>query len=184
MSNKFHETENGTKLPLMNLKGKDYLQVAYRIVWFREKEPQSGIKTNVVALTEDYAVMHAEILRNGVVVASATKREVKKDFADFVEKAETGAIGRALALLGYGTQFTLPDLDEGARLADAPLETPKLASKVETQTTVVQTTPAVVADVLKNTTVAAPVAQATTATPRRTFPKPGNKTNGNVSSFD
>ncbi len=40
-----------------------------------------------------------------------------------LEKSETGAIGRALALCGFGTQFT-PELDEGERLADSPLQSP------------------------------------------------------------
>jgi hypothetical protein len=115
------KTPKGTVLPLMNLKGKPYLQVAHRLIWFREEEPQSGIETKALVLTEDYAVFQATITRDGKVVAMATKRETKKDFGDFVEKSETGSIGRALALLGYGTQFTLPDLDEGERLADSPI---------------------------------------------------------------
>jgi hypothetical protein len=38
-----------------------------------------------------------------------------------MEKAETGAIGRALALIGYGTQFCADELDEGDRIVDAPV---------------------------------------------------------------
>jgi hypothetical protein len=48
----------------------------------------------------------------GRIVATASKMETRDDFADFVEKAETGAIGRALAMCGYGTQFA-PELSEG-----------------------------------------------------------------------
>lgn len=114
------KTPKGTELPLMSLKGKPYLQVAHRLIWFREEEPHSGIETVPLALTEDYAIFQAKITRDGKVVATATKRESKKDFPDFVEKAETGAIGRALAMVGYGTQFTTQDLDEGDRLADSP----------------------------------------------------------------
>lgn len=117
------KTPKGTILPLMNLKGKDYLQVAHRLVWFREQEPDAGIETTYLTLTEDHAVVQARILRDGRVVSTGTKRETKKDFPDFTEKAETGAVGRALAMLGYGTQFTLPDLDEGSRLADSPVDT-------------------------------------------------------------
>jgi hypothetical protein len=42
---------------------------------------------------------------------------------DFAEKAETGAIARALAVAGYGTEAAL-DLDEGTdqdRIADSPV---------------------------------------------------------------
>lgn len=46
--------------------------------------------------------------------------ETLEGFGDFIEKAETGAIGRALALVGFGTQFCADELDEGPRLADSP----------------------------------------------------------------
>ncbi|HTD18454.1 MAG TPA: hypothetical protein VK667_02885, partial [Ktedonobacteraceae bacterium] len=39
----------------------------------------------------------------------------------YIEKAETGAIGRALAALGYGTQFA-PELNEEHRIVDSPVE--------------------------------------------------------------
>lgn len=54
-------------------------------------------------------------------MATGTKMETRGDFGDFVEKAETGAIGRALAMCGYGTQFA-PELAEGARIVDAPVQ--------------------------------------------------------------
>jgi len=46
--------------------------------------------------------------------------ETRAHFPDFIEKSETKAIGRALAALGYGTQHAA-DLDEGMRVADAPV---------------------------------------------------------------
>jgi len=53
-------------------------------------------------------------------IGTGTKSENAASFADFGEKAETGAIGRALAALGYGTQFA-PELDEGHRIVDSPV---------------------------------------------------------------
>jgi hypothetical protein len=41
--------------------------------------------------------------------------ETQQDFPDFFEKAETKAIGRALAIAGYGTD-TAADLDDGEPL--------------------------------------------------------------------
>jgi hypothetical protein len=38
-------------------------------------------------------------------------------------KAETKAVGRALAMLGYGTQFA-PEMDEGERIVDSPVAKP------------------------------------------------------------
>jgi len=124
------KTAKGTELQLLNLKGKDYLPVAQRLVWFREEKPTWGIETSFLALEADFAIAKAEIKdEKGRVIASAHKREDAKHFPDFMEKAETGAIGRALAEVGYGTQFA-PDLDEEDRIVDspqAPVRKPALA---------------------------------------------------------
>jgi hypothetical protein len=111
-----------TELPLLNLKGKDYLQVAHRIVWFRETHPDWTIKTQINFSDESYSQARAEILNaEGRLIASAHKSETAKGFADHLEKSETGAIGRALALCGFGTQFCADEIDEGVRLADSPV---------------------------------------------------------------
>lgn len=120
------KTKKGTELPLMSLKGKDYLMVAYRLQWLVEEEPNFKIETKFHEITDGQTVCtaHVSLLNEkGEVTKSATgtKRETKTDFSDHTEKAETGAIGRALAMLGYGTQFAIADLDEGSRLADAPV---------------------------------------------------------------
>lgn len=102
--------------------GKEYLPVAGRLVWFREDHPDWGIITEVFAYehADNYAICRATIMNaEGKVMAQATKKEDSRGFGDFLEKAETGAVGRALAMCGYGTQFT-DDLDEGDRLADSP----------------------------------------------------------------
>jgi hypothetical protein len=179
-------TPKGTELPLMNLKGKPYLQVAHRIVWFREEEPNSTIETIALTVTEEGAVFQAKIIRDGKLIAMATKRETKKDFPDFIEKAETGAIGRALALVGYGTQFTTQDLDEGDRLADSPVTPATKAAKVK------DAPPPVDAPV-EAKAVAAPAApaKAPAATGPKSSPffnpnkaKPAVNGNGSASQYD
>ena len=106
---------------LMDLKGKQYLQVMWRLVWFREEKPLWSIDTKLEQLTENHAVFSAKISdENGVQKASGYGSEGVKDFRDFIEKAETKAIGRALAMLGYGTQFA-PELDEEERIVDSPV---------------------------------------------------------------
>lgn len=125
-----------------------YLEVKHRLVWFRELCPEGTIETEIVHLDLDREVS-AEIKEwddelgkmvkvtkhgKGLVIFKAvvtdgkggkgtgTKMENAAAFGDFLEKAETGAIGRALAGLGYGTQFTGDELDEGQRIVDAPVE--------------------------------------------------------------
>jgi len=115
------KTEKGTTLPLMELKGKSYLQVAYRLVWFREEHPDWTIETEALEIADDHAIFKATVRdQNGRLIATGTKSETRTGFPDFLEKAETGAIGRALALCGYGTQFA-PELDEGERIVDTPV---------------------------------------------------------------
>lgn len=136
---------------LMQIKNRggasDYLPVAWRLVWFRSLCPNGTIETEMVHLDLDreteeetyawnnetrrsekiikrapgIAIFRATVKDGLGGVATGTKSEKAASFPDFIEKAETGAIGRALAALGYGTQFA-PELDEQHRIVDAPVE--------------------------------------------------------------
>lgn len=122
----YHTSEKGTKVPLLDLRGKPYLQVAHRLVLFREAHPTGIIKTQLLADQNEEATFRAEVYiqaENGqpLLVSTGHKSEAKSTFSDYREKAETGAIGRALALAGIGTQFCETDLDEKDRLADSPI---------------------------------------------------------------
>lgn len=116
---------NNFKYPLLNLKGKQYLQVAYRIQWLNDHCAENKIvfkiETEFINLTEEYSICKAKV-RVGENYVEATKREDRSHFQDYIEKSETGAVGRALATLGFGTAFALADLEEGDRIVDAPLE--------------------------------------------------------------
>jgi hypothetical protein len=118
------KTPKGTELYLIDLKGKPYLPVAERLIWFGEEHPDWQIKTKLQ--TKEGACLATAWIRDnsGFVRAMAHKHEDKQGFADYIEKSETGAIGRALALCGYGTQFCADELDEKDRLADAPRNVP------------------------------------------------------------
>lgn len=100
----------------------EYLPVAARIAWFRKDHPFWAIITEVEQLADKAVVMKATIKdMQGVVIATARKKETEIGFPDYIEKAETGAIGRALAMCGYGT-LQAPEFDEEQRLADSPVE--------------------------------------------------------------
>lgn len=99
----------------------DYLEVKWRVVWFREEKPLWAIQTKHIEITEDRAIFKCIIEdETGRTVSTGYGSETQRDFGDFIEKAETKAIGRALAYLGYGTQFA-PELDEEDRIVDAPV---------------------------------------------------------------
>lgn len=109
---------------LMDLKGRAYLQVMWRLVWFRDEHPNWNIETAIQSLDIEngHAVFTCKICdENGVQKSSGYGSESIKDFRDYIEKAETKAVGRALAMLGYGTQFS-PELDEGERIVDSPVK--------------------------------------------------------------
>src|SRR3990167_3588256 len=115
------KTAKGTELPLMNLKGKEYLTVAQRNVWFREDHPAGDIETSIAGEDKEtkMVLFKADIYDcNRNHLASAHKMCTYSQFKDYVEKAETGAVGRALALCGYGTQFAGDDLYEGEHLGE------------------------------------------------------------------
>lgn len=124
------KTPKGTELKLLDLTGKDYLLAADRILWFREENPKGILKSTMLAHQgeglDEYCIFSAEVYvdteRGPMMIAQAHKRESRKDFPDFIEKCQTSAYARALALAGYGTQFTGDELDEKDRLADAPLD--------------------------------------------------------------
>jgi hypothetical protein len=117
---KTFKTPKGTELPFLDLRGKQYLQVMHRLVWFREEHPKWTIKTALIESNENHSIFKAEILDDDDrLIQTGFGREDAKHFPDHVEKAETKSIGRALAACGFGTQFA-PELDEGHRLADSP----------------------------------------------------------------
>lgn len=107
--------------------GRLYLPVAARVVWFRERCPEWCIETDPVEINHEkqFAVFRATIRNaDGKIMATATKKEDLKGFGDFIEKAETGSVGRALGMCGFGTEND-PDLDDGrpgdeAHIVDTP----------------------------------------------------------------
>ncbi|MDP9366920.1 MAG: hypothetical protein M3Q03_01370 [Chloroflexota bacterium] len=112
---------------LIDIKGKKYLPVASRIQWFRDQHPQGVIGTELVERGQGYAVFQAKIVviddKNFErTLSTGYGSETKDDWKDYLEKAETKAIGRALAAAGFGTQFTDDfDMDaDGTKVVDAP----------------------------------------------------------------
>jgi hypothetical protein len=77
----------------------DYLPVAARIAWFRKEPMFWSIVTEVEQLADNAVVMKATIKDNfGNLIATARKKETEAGFPDYIEKAETRAMGRALAM--------------------------------------------------------------------------------------
>lgn len=110
---------------LITLKNKNYLPVAWRLVWFRQEHSNWRIDTELIELDKEnkQAIFRCQIFdENGTHLSCGYGSETIHDFKDFIETAETKAVGRALAMLGYGTQFA-PELDEEDKVVDAPQNT-------------------------------------------------------------
>lgn len=112
---------------LIQLKGRDYLETKWRLVWFRQEHPQGSISTEVVS-TEP--VLVRAVVKNGDGLVLGTAHASATDNGKAVwsgrafEKAETAAIGRALAHAGYGTQFAGDEVEDTDHLSDSPVERP------------------------------------------------------------
>lgn len=118
---------------LMNLKGRDYLNVQNRLLWFIRdqralivaglaKTPYV-VQSELVEMDRSTGWAHFKTYVRDVLGNEATMygSEAAKDFADFAEKASTKSLGRALLALGYGTAFA-PEMDEGERVVDTPVD--------------------------------------------------------------
>ena len=105
---------------------KMYLPVSARLLWFRQEHPDWGVETQILNFDAEkqYAICKSTIKdETGRIIGEGIKREDVKGFGDYLEKASTGSIGRALAICGYSTDNE-PDLDEGTeRLVDSPQDT-------------------------------------------------------------
>ena len=93
----------------VNIHGKEYSTVAYRIHQFRGEHPDWQIHTEVIRLDEDHVVMRCDICDSaGVHQATGhaleTRNASKMHQTSYVEIAETSAVGRALGFLDYGSQ--------------------------------------------------------------------------------
>lgn len=111
--------------------GTAYLPLKWRLAWLRADHPQAIVKTNLVSHKKSTAIFKAEIsLPEG---ATATGWGARRDpFAtedsesrgesslSYLTEAENQALGRALAILGYGMDYTT-DFDAPSEGESIPL---------------------------------------------------------------
>lgn len=99
----------------------EYLDVKHRIVWFGKEHPDGQIIPEVIQVTDKFAFFKATVswvdAQGRLVACVAHGSETLSDFGDYIEKAETKAVGRALQHARYGTA-SMPDDDA---LADSPV---------------------------------------------------------------
>jgi len=103
----------------------EYMEVKWRLLWLRTEHPGARIETQLVKHESDLAIFSARVTLPNGAEATGWGSETADDWKDFIEKAETKALGRALAALGFGTQFCEDfDFTQGGeqKVIDAPVD--------------------------------------------------------------
>ena len=104
-----------SKIKTISLQGKEYAQVKDRMNEFREANPRGLIETTPTIMPDGSIMFKARILKDKAdeTSAEATGHAMgaNKGLKAF-EKLETIAVGRALALLGYGSDGAIASSEE------------------------------------------------------------------------
>ena len=108
---------------LINLNGEQYLEVKWRLVWLRDIFPDAVVQTELVSHTDGRAIFKATASLPSGASSTGWGSESEGSFPEYIEAAETKALGRCLAALGFGSQFC-SDFDiaeKQGNLADSPV---------------------------------------------------------------
>ena len=115
--------------------GKVYVEVCKRIQGFWELFPNGRIITEFVELTGEYAICRAMVYDGEIWLTTGTAREDKGttfiNKTNYVENAETSAVGRALGNLGIGSVDSIATYED-VQHAEAP-KTPEPKKTVRRQ---------------------------------------------------
>ena len=106
-------------LATVDIKGNPYVLVCTRVVEFHKRYPKGSISTKIEEIDDSRVLMTAEVRPNGVDRvftghAEETRSGSYINKTTAVENCETSAIGRALGLLGIGTEESMASADEVA----------------------------------------------------------------------
>ena len=117
----------------IDIKGKKYVTVNERLIYFREKYPDHALTSEIVELTEERVVMKATIQFGDVVYATGHAYEDKDSTfinkTSFIENCETSAWGRALANFGIGIEESVASFEEVANAVAQKDDKPWLNDK-------------------------------------------------------
>ena len=103
----------------VNIKGKEYITVNERLIYFRSQAAFKGwrIKEDLIELNEKEGVFKVSILNaENIVISSAHAQEYRDtsyiNKTSFLENGFTSALGRALGYLGIGIDTSIASAEE------------------------------------------------------------------------
>ena len=107
------------KFKSTNIKGKEYVEVNQRLLYFRNEPTYVGysIENEIVAVDSESCIVKSTI-RNAehrvVAVAHAQEDRTSSHInrTSYIENCETSAVGRALAMLGIGIETSIASANE------------------------------------------------------------------------
>lgn len=105
-----------SELKTTDIKGKQYAEVPQRIQAFRKLFPEGFIRTDVISLENGMVVIKAEvgegdrILGTGLAYEKEGSTFINK--TSYIENCETSAVGRALGMLGIGSETSVASAEE------------------------------------------------------------------------
>ena len=123
------------EMPKIDIKGKDYIDVASRVQAFRKLMPNGSIEVNIEFLQDGVVTMSSTIKdENGNILAKDYAQEKENSSfinkTSFIENCSTSATGRALGLLGIGSTTSIASADE---VQNAILNQEKFITKTQAQ---------------------------------------------------
>ena len=103
----------------IDIKGKEYIQVNERIMYFWREfigDKQGQIVTTLLSMEDGVCVFRADIIIDGTIVATGHAYEKEGSTfinkTSYVENCETSAVGRALGILGIGIDTSIASAEE------------------------------------------------------------------------
>lgn len=124
------------RIKKIEVKGKAYACVAARVAAFREMCPEGCISTEIISMADGMVLMKSTVTdETGNVLATGMAYEREESSyinkTSYIENCETSAVGRALGMLGIGSDEQMASAEEVANAIN--IQQQMKAKETETQ---------------------------------------------------
>ena len=107
----------------IDIKGKDYVPVTERLLYFRQHYPDWRITTEIIKLDQQFVLMKASVIDSEGITRTTAHAYEKENSSfinktSYIENCETSAVGRALGIMGIGIDTSLASADEVANAVE------------------------------------------------------------------